>query len=105
MLPPMLDPDPDVRIKSPPTVGEVAVEEPEKSLTSPAVPEEEATDIVIEPADPVPAAAVLAPVVREMLPELVPVPWPVTTETLPVIAPAVVEREIAPDVPVAADPV
>ena len=79
----------------------MAVEEPEKSVSVPAVPEEEATDIVMEPADPVP---VLVPVVREMLPELAPVAWPVTTETLPVIAPAVVEREIAPDVPVAAVP-
>ena len=101
-MPPALVPDPDVMTMSPPTVFVgVAVEEPEVILTSPAVPEEEATDKEMEPAFPVP---VLVPAVREMVPDSVsepvlPVVAPVLISILPVTLPTVVARVIAPDVP------
>ena len=101
MLPPALVPDPDVMAKSPPTVFVgVAVEEPEMSVSVPAVPEEEATDKAMEPA--VPALSVAPPVLRKMLPDLLPEAVPVLSVKSPVIVPVVVEREIAPDVPVGA---
>jgi hypothetical protein len=88
---------------SPPTVFVgVAVEEPEMSVSVPAVPEEEATDKAMEPAVPAPVLSVAPPVLRKMLPDLLPVAIPVLSFKSPVIVLSVVEREIAPDVPVGA---
>ena len=98
MLPPVVVPDPDVMAKSPPKVLAVAVEEPDMSVSVPGAPEDEATDKEMEPA--VLALVLASPVLREMLPDLLPVAVPVLSIKSPEIVPSVVEREIAPDVPV-----